>query len=42
MWPAQSLHSCLSWRSEVMSEYQLLPLPSDKHRLCVGGLLSRC
>lgn len=25
-----------------MSEYQLLPLPFDRHRLCVGGLLSRC
>lgn len=32
MWSAQSLHSCLLWRSEVMSEYQLLPLPSDSRR----------
>lgn len=25
-----------------MPEYQLLPLPSDRRGLCVGGLLSRC
>lgn len=25
-----------------MPEYQLLPLAFHRHRLCVGGLLSRC